>query len=888
MKTYTLFLAVLITVANYLSAAPPATSPFIRVDQFGYFPTSNKVAVISNPQQGFDANQSFSPGQQYQVRRWDDHEVVFAGAPEAWNGGKTHAQSGDQGWWFDFSAVTAPGTYYVYDTQNQVGSSRFDIGKNVYDKVLEQAIRMFYYQRVNYAKQAPYAGKWTDGASFEGPNQDRAAHSVNDRDNPQSARDLHGGWYDAGDLNKYTTFTFEPLTQMLEAYRMNPKVFKDNYNIPESGNGVADLLDEIKYELDWLTRMQDATSTDGLLLKVGTVGFGGGFPPSQNNEPRYYVGECTSATITGAAVFAISGLVYQSLPSSVLQAYGQDLIARAERAWVRARATTQNYTVFETDCDVVGVNGLPIVRAGDADDNEQKQKDKLVTAAAYLYEATGRAEYRTYVETRYSQATGFRVNSPNLSWPYATSNAFAMLRYTILPNVSSDVAQTITNRKAKSEPEHSLEDYRAEKDLYRAHMEDRAYHWGSNQIRANSGNVLMDFHTFGINDSDKAQYREAAEQYVHWLHGVNPLGLVMLSNMYDYGAERSANEMAHAWFADGTKYDNAQTSELGPAPGYVTGGPNKENYPLNQVNPPRPPFGQPQQKSYRDWNTDEEESYAITEPGIYYQGSYVALLSRLISIGRGSPPPTAPPVASGPRYVYRDALAKGWQNWSWSAEVGLTQSAVVQEGINAMKVSFQKAEGAAGVSLRSEEAISTETYGAIRMALHGGNGADQELLMYVQTEDEAGGSQTKALTARAGAWQQVTVPLSELGNPPVIKRITLQNNAARTDTPFYIDNLRLVTGEETARTATAQQQIRVYPNELGEHDALQLRWDQPVTTAQRVEVVDLQGRVVYQMMHQGNQLQISRDRFPRSGIYVIRMRSPHDTKPLTTLRVMVR
>ena len=877
MKTYLFWLVVLLFSARSLPAAPPSTSPFIKVDQFGYFPSSEKVAVISNPKVGFNANQSFSPGtgtNRYQVRRWNDDAVVFQGTLVSWKNGETHAQSGDQGWWFDFSGVTEPGSYYVYDAKNNVGSGRFEIGETVYDQVLEQAVRMFYYQRINYPKQAPYAGEWTDGASFEGPNQDRAARSANDRNNSQRARDLHGGWYDAGDLNKYTTFTFDPITQMLEAYRENPGVFNDDYNIPESGNGVADLLDEVKYELDWLTRMQDATGTNGLLLKVGTIGFGGGFPPSQNSEPRYYVGECTSATITGAAVFALGGLVYQSLPSSALKDYGRDLVARAERAWERARVTTQDYTVFETDCDVAGDNGLPIVRAGDADRNEQRQKNSLATAAVYLYEATGQPQYRTYVENQYRQTSTI---GSGLSWPYSTGHALALLRYTTLPDVSSEVAQAIISEKINRTPPHSVADYRAETDLYRAFMEDRAYHWGSNAVRSNSGNVLLDFNTFGINDDDRKLYQTAAEQYAHWLHGVNPLGRVMLSNMYDYGAERSANEISHAWFADGTQYDNAQAG-VGPAPGYLVGGPDK-NYGIDYGSTSlSPPYGQPAQKSYLDSNNGAA-IYAVSEPSIVYQGPYVALLSRLIGAQktRTTPPPPAAEVAD--RYVYQDGLAEGWQNWSWSSDIDLAQSAVVQEGSRAMKVTFQAAGGGAGVSLRSEGAINANDYQAIQLAVRGGEQADQVLRVYVQTEDVAGGSTAKSIVAPAGRWQEVTVLLSELGNPGIIKRITLENGAAGTFTPFYVDNLRLVSkAAEPGTTVAIEQsdvsQTQAYPNELGEGDALQLvRRGKSADGPQWVEIVDAQGKVVYQAIHQEAQSQIDRGHFRHSGIYIVRVRS---------------
>jgi hypothetical protein len=89
----------------------------------------------------------------------------------------------------------------------------------------------------------------------------------------------------------------------VEAYRINPNVFKDNYNIPESGNGIPDILDELKWELDFLKLMQDATGTNGFLLKVGVDNFNEVTPPSTDTRPRYYLPECTSATISGASMF---------------------------------------------------------------------------------------------------------------------------------------------------------------------------------------------------------------------------------------------------------------------------------------------------------------------------------------------------------------------------------------------------------------------------------------------------------------------------------------------------------------------------------------------------------------------------------------------------------
>ncbi len=89
---------------------------------------------------------------------------------------------------------------------------------------------------------------------------------------PTTARDLRGGWFDAGDTNKYVNNAGQTLHQLLAAYRERPEIWTDDLNIPESGNGRPDLIDEIIWELDWLKRMQQADG--GVLIKVGICGQG--------------------------------------------------------------------------------------------------------------------------------------------------------------------------------------------------------------------------------------------------------------------------------------------------------------------------------------------------------------------------------------------------------------------------------------------------------------------------------------------------------------------------------------------------------------------------------------------------------------------------------------
>ena len=78
------------------------------VDQFGYQSDMIKMAVLSDPQTGFNSAESYTPGNSIEVRRSDNNAVVFSGAPVVWNSGATHSQSGDKAWWFDFSEIGAP------------------------------------------------------------------------------------------------------------------------------------------------------------------------------------------------------------------------------------------------------------------------------------------------------------------------------------------------------------------------------------------------------------------------------------------------------------------------------------------------------------------------------------------------------------------------------------------------------------------------------------------------------------------------------------------------------------------------------------------------------------------------------------------------------------
>lgn len=675
-----------------VQAAPLTQTPHIKADQLGYLAASPKVAVVVNPQWGQNAGVPFQPGTapgQYQLRRWSDDAVVFSGSLVAWGQGATHAQSGDQGWWFDFSSVAAPGQYYVFDTLNQVGSHRITIGASGYQAALRHAGRALYYQRLNHAKQPPYAdSRWSDAAAYDGPGQDRQARDVTAKNDPLTARDLHGGWADAGDTNKYVTFARAPVLQLLEAWRLNPNAFSDQWGIPESGNGVPDVLDELKWQLDFITRMQDATGTQGLLLKVGLDTYSGdSTPPSTDTRPRYYVRECTSSTLAGSAMLAAGAVVFRQINS--LSGYGQNLLERARAALARGQVTTQQFSRFDTQCD----DGS--VKAGDADEDAATQKASAVIAAVYLFEATGATEYRNLVDTLYTSVGPLQ----NGWWgPYEADLEVALLRYTRLPGATVAVVNDILGRKAASNV-FSLADADASTDLYRAHLADPQYHWGHNIVRANTGSSNLNFKTFGLNPALAARYQALAEEHLHWLHGANPLGLVMLSAMGDAGATRSVSEIYHTWFADGSVWDSALTSARGPAPGFMTGGPNK-SYSGSAPNI----ANQPPQKAYRDWNTSAETAWELTEPSISGQAAYLALLSRVLAADAAPAQDTQPPTS--PTGLRVSALTAASLQLGWNAATDNVGVVAYDVGVNGQ----WRAVGLSGLSATVSGLVCGQRY----------------------------------------------------------------------------------------------------------------------------------------------------------------------------------
>lgn len=579
----------------------PANPGHIHVDQFGYLPKERKIAVLSDPQIGFNAGDRYTPGPRLELRRKEDHAVVHQGAPALFDGGRPDAISGDRGWWLDFTAVDTPGTYYVVDPATGERSAEFRIAADVYVPVLRAAVRVFYYQREAMAHAAPWAeAPWQDEPAFL---QDRAARAIGVPDDPATARDLSGGWADAGDTNKYPSLLGEVIHPLLYAWRANPAVFTDDFNIPESGNGLPDLLDEVKWELEWLAKMQDADG--GVFIKMGMAAKKSDWPAgraasplSRDLRPRYYALKCSASTIIAASVFAHAARVYREFES--WKPFAAELRTRAEQAW-------QWYITHprSDDCDTHAI------MSGSANLTMAAQDAAEAVAAMHLWTLTG--EERYHVAFRSKVGATRQLSEPAWSY-YRMGQGEALFDYLRQPGADRVTVGRISGAYTQAIRSPLFMPQEGKNELYRAWMPESCYHWGSNRTRACFGLAALGGLSLDLGTAEHDRLRERALDLLHAIHGVNPLGLVYLTNMERHGAERSAQPVYHEWFGDA------------PPPGYLVGGPNRDyTGSLAWIRE------QPAAKAYANVSGDRAvHGYELTEPAIYYQACYIRLLTAFV------------------------------------------------------------------------------------------------------------------------------------------------------------------------------------------------------------------------------------------------------------------
>ncbi len=496
----------------------------IRINQLGYYPDANKIAVVV-----------FTNATTFEVINTLDSTVELSGNLSAkiyWK------DSGDTIKRADFSALTKEGTYKIRIPA--FGESHpFVISKTVLRKAAYASLKSYYYQRSSYELTAPFAGLWARPAGH--PDTQCILHASTGKSGTISSP---GGWYDAGDYGKYVINAGISVASMLSFYENFNSFFADGtIHIPESGNGKNDLLDEVKFELDWLKTMQD--NDGGVFFKLTTLNFSGMVMPAADKAARYVIGKTTASALDFAAMMAMAGRIYQDYDSL----YAADCITRAENAWVWAKAHPTIY--FKNPSDV---------STGEYGDSNVS--DEFIWAAAELFITTKKAEFKTYLEGKSSSLNYY--TSP--SWPGV--QPLASLSLATQPNGLSAAILTSIKNSIISTSNSWLTQIASNP----CRIPQFGFSWGSNSGIANIGVGLL----YAYILTNDTKYIKGAAECADYLLGKNATGFSFVSS---YGSKTPMNFHHRPSSADGISQ---------PVPGFVSGGPNGgkedgEKYPFSQV-----------------------------------------------------------------------------------------------------------------------------------------------------------------------------------------------------------------------------------------------------------------------------------------------------------------
>nr|WP_255570504.1 glycoside hydrolase family 9 protein [Cohnella sp. CFH 77786] len=510
-------------IANIVIQSPDKSASYapIKVNQVGYLTSGEKYALVS----GYYNELGAMPGTPFQVRKASDGSIAYSGTlslVKAYD-----PSSGEKVLKADFSGLTDEGEYRL--TVDGIGDSSvpFRIGDDVYHSLAKDVQKFFYYQRANVDLTADHAGIF----ARIGRNKDDANLPL--ESNPQIKRDVSGGWWDAGDLGKYVTAGATAVSDLLWAYESYPGEFSDNQlNIPESGNGVPDLLDEIKVETDFFLKMQDE-STGGFYAYVNR-------DPAPNRFVMDGKGSVsiipTAQTADTVGALAHAYIVMKDIPP--LKDYAETLKTAAIRGW----NFLANHPAFIAQPD------------GPYNDNDDAN-DRFYAAAA-LYRATGEKAYGDYVVSHYKDF-GSAFDSADVSHGIGGMEKIGFYHY--LSGMAPDAAVKAwfaEKFKAwRSEVIHTSTDLAVWRN-----STNTAFYWGANSnVASVPVSLAIGSRILGLFDENNLK---VAAGDLNYLLGINPLQLSFITG---YGERRVTTTIHDIYNKDFI---------LEMPNGYMPGGPN--------------------------------------------------------------------------------------------------------------------------------------------------------------------------------------------------------------------------------------------------------------------------------------------------------------------------
>ncbi|MFF0558500.1 glycoside hydrolase family 9 protein [Streptomyces sp. NPDC004266] len=518
--------------------AATAATTAVRVNQVGYLPDGPKRATVVTT-----ATQALP----WQLRNASG--ALVASGSTVPHGADT--PSGQSVQVADFSSYRNTGSGYVLSVDGG-SSAPFDIRADLYDTLRSDSMAFFHHQRSGIAIDASLVGSaYARPAGHLGtaPNQGDTAVPC------QAAvcdytQDVRGGWYDAGDHGKYVVNGGISAWLVVNSFERAKRAGGEaalgdsTLRVPERGNGIPDVLDEARWELDFLMRMQvpEGRPYAGMAFHKVHDAAWTGMPlrPDQDPQPRELHRPSTAATLNLAAAAAQCARVFRPYDS----AYADRCLSAARRAWTAARTDPALYAP--------GSDGT----GGGAYD-DTRVTDEFYWAAAELYATTGESAYRDAATSSPWHTSADAFSPYGFGW--ADTAALGRLVLATVPNglPASDLARIRASVTAAADGHLS----RMAAQGFAVPVPADGYFWGSNGEVAGDAIVMA---VAGELTGD-GRYRAGALETMDYLLGRNALGV---SYVTGHG-ERSSQNQHHRFWAH-----QLDASLPHPPAGSLAGGPN--------------------------------------------------------------------------------------------------------------------------------------------------------------------------------------------------------------------------------------------------------------------------------------------------------------------------
>ncbi len=421
----------------------------------------------------------------------------------------------------DFSAITKPGKYRIV-LQESGEKSDIVISDGIYKDLLNASTKAFYYQRLSTPIKPEHAGKWSRISSIPD-----TACFLHETAGKKGVVNVSGGWMDAGDYGKYIVNGGISVGTLLALYELLPDCIGDTLKIPESRNGISDLLDEVRYELNWMTKMQDKDG--GVYFKVGPLSWDGFIMPEKINSQRYVIGKSTTSTLNFAAVMAMASRIYKSD-----KAFSKLCLDNSLRAW--------KWAIMNPDITAPSEGG------GTGIYGDTHYDDEFFWAASELYITTNKNEFKKYIEENADKnkicAEATWKDLQNLGWFSLVMHAKE--RKLSLAKVGKDQIVAVADKFVKN----------VNTIPYRISGE--SFVWGSNSYRLNEAIVMC--YAYLLTKNKK--YLDGIVETLDFLFGKNP-------SLYSFVTGFGTKSPMHIHHRIAEPDGIAE-----PFPGFLVGGPN--------------------------------------------------------------------------------------------------------------------------------------------------------------------------------------------------------------------------------------------------------------------------------------------------------------------------